>query len=233
MITLTIDSPDESQHILKPKQKKLTNVEAQRLMNVAHQTDTKLRGTMSLPFVYDHLDRFTIAMGTELVAMIQKYHELCTEYISLYEKMIEYEMEPQSLEIRRSMTTSSLSKLDPIHLTPDNISEKFCQLQIKLRNSTKTLLRQIKQCPSYDIILNELQNVYPMRISHLLKSTDTMCDVLEEMLLTTHIEEMRRKEYLEVVTEQYEEAEKEIKILQNELDHARTLCDNEVMCNNY
>ena len=193
-------------------------------MTVAHQTKSKLEGTLILPLLYDHLDRFGVAMGTELVARIQEYHELCMEYNACYEKLSELEIEPNTLYTSRSNELMMPSpQLEPLNVTADNITNKFHQLQFQLRHSTKNLLRQLIQCPSFDVIMKELQNAYPMRASKLSAHMSNLCNIVEEMLLTTYNEETRRKEYLEIITEQYEHADKDIKILQCELEKAKNI----------
>jgi DNA repair exonuclease SbcCD ATPase subunit len=231
---MSLGTPEETKTMLNPKQKKLNSVESQRVMSVIHQTKAKLEGALILPKI--HLDRFAVAMGADLVARLQEYCHLCMEYNKCYEHLMELDLQPESLYkedeervMLKSLTSESSvasSHLEPLHPTPQDLMEKFQLLQYTLRNMTKGLLRELKQCPAFDHMMRETQVSTPGQ--NLIDGLNKSHKIMEEILLTTHNEEVKRKEYITIITEQYKEAQTEIAALQTELDAARELFKQEM-----
>ena len=219
----------DAHKMLNPTQKKLTNVESQRVMTVVHETTKKLEGALLLQHLSEHLDRFAVTMGTELVTKVQDYRSLCNTYerycdhLSAEGVQLKVSQTRLSSTMRRSMPT-----LDPLDDTTDKMKERFQQVQYDLQQSAKTLLRAFYQCPSAETILNELRVECPVRVGHLVSDMTTLCNIMEKKLLTTHYEEVRQKDYVDTISEQCKEGESEILYLQRELEEAKRQRDEEV-----
>ena len=203
-------------------------------MTVTKEMRKRVEGALLLtPQLPDHLDRFSVAMGTELVAKIRDHETLSRQYESLYEQLIERDIEPHIAPKRSSLTRPSLQhdKLEPIapNPSPEELQIRFYSLQQQLRDSTRSLLRSLQQCPSIDAIARELKGSVPPRVDNVLNQLGEVVKLMEETLLTTHEEEVKRTDYLSIISERRQVAEGEIASLQSELQHARNDMNREVM----
>ena len=202
-------------------------------MTVAKETKRKAETALLLiPHLYDHLDRFAVSMGTELVARIREYQSLSEEYERCYEQLIENEIEPDFATSRMTASKSSLPqhKLEPISssMSPEELQIRFFSLQQQLRDSTRTVLRELQKCPSIDAIAKEVKGPVPPRVDNVIGQLGEVVRLMEETLLTTHEEEVKRNEYLTIISERRQVAETEIASLQSELQHARSDLNKEV-----
>ena len=68
---------------LEPARKKLTTVEAQRVMAVFDETIKRCEIVTLLPYIMKNLDRYRVSLGSELVELI-KHHEVV---ISSYDEI--------------------------------------------------------------------------------------------------------------------------------------------------
>lgn len=199
-------------------------------MTVAKETKRKAESALLLiPHLYNHLDRFAVTMGTELVARIREYQSLSDQYERCYESLIENEIEPDfATSGRKSFLPDH--KLEPLssNMSPEELQIRFFSLQQQLRDSTRTLLRELQKCPSLDSIAKEVKGPVPPSVDNVIGQLGEVVQLMEETLLTTHEEEVKRNEYLSIISERRQVAETEIASLQSELQHARNDLNKEV-----
>ena len=224
------DSPtlEESLKILAPKQKKLTTVEAQRIMTVLNSTHQRLEGAFALSYLAENVDRYSVSLGADVVAMVKDYERYSDQYKKLYKvlesKGIDPVIEPSaSLSSSRPTSTGGLDPTDT-----DGTESQYRQVQSKLRQTTKTLLRALSQCPAMEAIVEEARKTMSAPAVLLLEDVKSLGGVAHEKLLVTHAEEVDRKNHLEMIEEAQKEAEIEIRQLELDLIEAKQSRDREV-----
>lgn len=222
-----LDSPtlEESLKILAPKQKKLTMVEAQRIMTVLSSTHQRLEGAFALSYLAENVERYSVSLGADIVAMVKDYSLCCDQYNTLYKALESGGVKPV-IEPSPSLSCSRpTSRLEPLQQDTEG---QYQQVQLKLRQTTKTLLRALSQCPVMETILEEAKRVLSSAVSSLTEDVNALCHVTHEKLLVTHTEEVDRKNHLEMIEEAQKEAEIEIRQLEQDLIEAKQLRDREV-----
>lgn len=229
--------------ILAPAQKKLSSIESQRVLAVVDETSKRVESALALPFLVDSLQRFSVSLGSELVAMMEDYHKLVSEYNRLYE-LLEAQgttLDTSSeLDVRTSSTGSVVGdggagragQLDPLPETAaeegESMQERFYQIRHQLKHCIKSILRALSRDPATTSILQAAARERSRTSSQLLESMGGLCGVVNETLLTTKVEEVRREEHLRQVTERQQSAEEQIRRLEEELAVAQQLKDEEV-----
>ena len=241
---------EHSLRILTPAQKKLTSVEAQRVMAVVIEASRKLEGALSLPFLAQSLDRFSVSLGSEAVELLQLYRQLCGEYSRLYEEMASYGIHPDLSVITSRLQSSSpdiaggdprvysqssiksgSTKLEPLveqDVPEEGLEERFREVQFRLRHTCKGLLRVLGTSPASDNILSAAATERPTKTSSLLEAMSELQEIMREKLLTTHDEETKRREYVREVMEKEKTALADIANLETELEEARRAMEGEV-----
>lgn len=222
---------EESRHVLYPAQKKLTTVESQRIMTVAKETKKRLEGVMIIPQLPEHIERFGVAMGTELVTMLREFESLSCEYMKCYDMLLQLQIEPEQLlhtQPSQDSLGSHTPRLPPIQDTPHSAVNEFKTVRSKLHHLTKCILRELSQCPSIDNISKEMLATSPPNHGHILSLFSEIVQLMEETLLTTHEEEVKREEYLTLINERYLDSQSEISTLESELKYAKEERDREV-----
>lgn len=74
--------------VLDPVRKKLTSVEAQRVVAVVDETIRRIEVVTLLPYITENIDRFSVILGTELCSVLQEHDRLHNSYrkaLSRYE----------------------------------------------------------------------------------------------------------------------------------------------------
>lgn len=91
--------------VLDPVRKKLTSVEAQRVIAVVDDSIKRLELVSVLPYVIENLNRFSVILGSDLVQVLEEHDRIQASYQKAVSKF--------SLEQRRSQsaspTTSTIS----------------------------------------------------------------------------------------------------------------------------
>ena len=228
--------------ILAPAQKKLSSVESQRVLAVIDETAKRVESALALPFLVDSLQRFSVSLGSELVAMMEDYHKLVSEYNKLYE-LLEAQgttLDTSSeLDVRTSSAGSVVGdggaeragRLNPLPETAakeGESQERFYQIRHQLKHCIKSILRALSRDPATTSILQAAARERSRTSSQLLESIGGLCGVVNETLLTTKVEEVRREEHLRQVAERQQSAEEQIRRLEEELAIAQQLKDEEV-----
>ena len=234
--------------ILAPAQKKLSSVESQRVLAVIDETAKRVESALALPFLVDSLQRFSVSLGSELVAMMEDYHKLVSEYNKLYE-LLEAQgttLDTSSeLDVRTSSAGSVVGdggagragRLNPLPETAaeegDSMQERFYQIRHQLKHCIKSILRALSRDPATTSILQAAARERSRTSSQLLESIGGLCGVVNETLLTTKVEEVKREEHLRQVAERQQSAEEQIRRLEEELAVAQQLKDEEVGIQNH
>lgn len=234
IVTSWVQSPniEDPLRILAPAQKKLSTVESQRILAVMDEATKRLECALVLPFLADSLHRFSVSLGSELVAMIEEYHKLVGEYNQLFE-LLESQGTNVGISSDMNLQTSSGSsirsgggagraiRLEPLlERTTEDVEERFHQIRHQLKHCVKSILRALNKDPATTSILQAAAKERSRTSSQLLESMGSLCGVVNETLLTTSVEEVKREEHLQKVAERQQSAEEQIRRLERELEEA-------------
>lgn len=234
IVTSWVQSPniEDPLRILAPAQKKLSTVESQRILAVMDEATKRLECALVLPFLADSLHRFSVSLGSELVAMIEEYHKLVGEYNQLFELLESQGTNvgtSSDMNLQTSSGTSIRSgggagraiRLEPLlERTTEDVEERFHQIRHQLKHCVKSILRALNKDPATTSILQAAAKERSRTSSQLLESMGSLCGVVNETLLTTSVEEVKREEHLQKVAERQQSAEEQIRRLERELEEA-------------
>lgn len=155
--------------ILAPGQKKLTTIESQRVLAAMEEAMKRLDYALLIPHLASSIDRFSVSLGAELVALLEEYNHLNDEYNYLFEALELEELPPMEsfssqvgvYEPGIEHTTPSGSgsrksstsypghpvQLDPLHEkeTLETMEAKFQQVRFRLRMNVKCVLRELSK----------------------------------------------------------------------------------------
>lgn len=236
---------------LAPARKKLATVEAQRILGTTDQAIRRMESALALPFLSTSLERFSVSLGAELVAMVEEYRRLSDEYGRLHEALeaegatfhdAENDSETtdscSSLGFREEGSTARLTRtetrpkkpgqLEPL-LRPDmSTEEQYRLVRHLLKHCTKNILREMERSPSTPSILQAAAREKSHGAAKLLESVGALREVARERLLTTRLEETQREGLLVEVAKRREEAEERRESLGAELAEAKQRMSDEV-----
>lgn len=202
-------SPSDSTHtpttedplrILAPAQKKLTTIESQRVLGVMDETIKRLEGVAALPILVNSLDRFSVSLGAELVALLEDYSQLVHQYNAIH-----LTLHPAGSATSMNMSTTNLSRvhmlqrdglgygspvgsrvslqsnegsitnhhrLEPLEAPKDvEISEETLQaVSDRLKHVVKCILRALNKNPSSASVLKASTSGWSKNANHLMDS---------------------------------------------------------------
>lgn len=220
--------------ILVPAQKKLSTIESQRVLSVVDETAQHLEAALAIPSLADSLERLSVPLGSELVKLLQEYRDIATELEGVTEKLNSLgrsstrrhsSVSGHTSHSVCSSIASGSSGHRRIQSPPGCVEDQFYNLQLCIRHNVKSVLRAVSANPS---LLQAIHHKKSMTHTQLMEDLRGLRSVSNEMLLTTRMEEIKRKEHLQLVTRQRLSAEESIRRLEIELVTAQKQKDEEV-----
>ncbi len=244
----------DPQRALEPARKKLSTVEAQRVMAVLLESIRRTDLVSILPYLLENLDRFTVLLGSDLVqmlkdhqVMIQSFEELRSTAERLLEKERkqailadeEEEMGEEEEDRKSERTHSSGSKrsgkgsrpasADSITSQADSAMRNLALVAKQMQYSTKKVLRAFSLSPAaLTTILKDQSQQKTPQTKEMICEMNELKDIIMGMLLTTPVEEMERNHYLRAISERERYNAGVIDKLESELQAALNDKDNEV-----
>ena len=229
---------EDALKILTPAQKKLSSVEAQRVMAVTDEALSKLEKALSLSYLSQSMDRYSVSLGADVVSLMTEYTQLCEEYLRLYEVLEASGVQPELFRVdsaigsQRALSQSSMRsgsvRLEPLERREDPTEAQFCVVQGQLRHTCKSLLRSLTGSPSAEVVLREAEAERRPRVRQLVEAMKDLRAIMHEKLLTTKAEDVKRRDHLRSVVEQQKIAEAKIAQLEAELAEAQRQKNEEV-----
>lgn len=221
--------------ILVPAQKKLSTIESQRVLSVVDETARHLEAALVIPSLADSLERLSVSLGSELVKLLQEYKNIATELERVTEILNSLGRSPTprhstvSGHVSHSVCSSIASGSSGhrrVQSPSGCVEDQFYNLQLCIRHNAKSVLRAVSANPS---LLQAVHHKKAMTHTQLMEDLRGLRSVSNEMLLTTRMEEIKRKEHLQLVTRQRLSAEESIRRLEVELATAQKQKDEEVI----
>jgi hypothetical protein len=234
-----MNSPEETFcRILAPSQKKLSTVESQRVAAVMDEGIKRLEIALVVPFLAASASRFSVTLGSDLVAMLEEYQTLASDYPKCSAELLRHGLSPKYERSRSRNGASSLPAARSVRLKPldegvGDLSDpeaRFGHVQNCLKHCIKSILRAMCRVPSATSIVKSGAKERSKMAGGLLDSAVELQRVMSEKLLTSKVEEDRRNVLLKQVLERQAKADEEIKKLEAELAEALRLKNDEVSC---
>ena len=240
---------------LEPARKKLSTLEAQRIMAVLVDSIKRTEVMGIFPFVLNNIQRFNVMLGTDLVEMLTKHKVIVGSFAELKARIeellhtdtdrkldkrstsiddhsIEDNASNASEEMRpyfRQALHDAFPQMSNIQITAqaEAAMSNLMLVTKQLQSSCKNILRHLLRNPS--IVAALLKDQKPGEESEqLVARLNELRGILMGMLLTTPIEEQERSEYLKMVSQKEQHHATVIIKLEQELEAAQEDRDDEV-----
>lgn len=98
---------------LEPSRKKLTTVEAQRVMSVFEETIRRVEIVTLLPFIMENLDRFRVSFGGELHDLLKHHSVIISSYEEIRRELDHQLAQQAAQEAGRSPSGSVSGDIKP------------------------------------------------------------------------------------------------------------------------
>lgn len=229
---------DDLARILEPSQKKLTTVEAQRVLSVLDECIKKLQIVSVLPIVMRDIGRYSVSLGSEVVGLLEEHARLRSEY---HEVLGEEGERVDSVETlvastsQLSLADSQMSspsmtaftpkprKLDPLTDVDGGSGRSTEELRSLLRHSARSLVRAFLNSPSAMTAIKGLESTSPC-VAGCLGELQGLRAVVLERLLTTQQEKDNQEGKISSLAERLQQTMAAVNQLEKELaaaEHVR------------
>lgn len=243
--TPTFANGEDPLRKLAPARKKLATVEAQRILGSTDEAVRRMESALVLPFLSASLERFSVSLGAELVAMIEDHRQLSNEYSRLHEALEaegttlrdeDSEMADSCSSLGREGSSARLrterlkkpGQLEPLLRPEMSAEEQYSLVRHQMKHCTRNILREMARNPSTPSVLQAAAREKSHGAAKLLESVGALREVVRERLLTTRAEETQREGLLVEVAKRRREAEERIENLEAELAKAQQRKSDEV-----
>lgn len=229
---------EDALKILKPAQKKLSSVGAQRVMTVVTEMISKLEKAIALPYLAQSIDRYSVSLGAEVASLVGDYNKLCEDYNMLYKTLEANGVQPdlirRSRGSQRTLSQASISsgpvRLEPLHrIDESSVEEQFSSVQAEFRHTCKSLIRALSGNVATEMVLKGASEELSPQKEKFIQSTKELRDIMQEKLLTTKAEDVKRTTHLDRVLQELVTAENKIEELEAVLSAEKKKKNEEVI----
>lgn len=220
---------------LEPARKKLSTLEAQRVMSVLNDTIKRAELVTILPQIMDNLDKYSVSFGTELVAVLHKHQIIASSFEEVKRDtnlLLEREANLRDeIERRRRNQTVDMEQFDVADET-DSIDDSPEALELQrvihrvqgavksltavarqMQHSTKNVIRAFMMNPhALQFVFKEVFQ-RPVNTKKFIQCLYDLRDILMVKLLTTPIEDAEKTQYMQEITEREQQNAKTLEKL--------------------
>jgi len=198
----------DPQRALEPARKKLSTVEAQRIMAVLCDSIRRTELLTALPYVLENIDRFSTMLGADLTSNLKEHNVLMSSFNELKDKARELMEQEQAkaaetAEVNETGSTrgSNQSRASSVASgQPSQAEETIRNLNLVARQiqySCKSILRAFSLNPAVlTSILKDHGKERSKESQEMIGELNELKEIVMNMLLTTPVEEQERKQYL-------------------------------------
>jgi hypothetical protein len=206
----------DPQRALEPARKKLSTLESQRIMAVLAEAIRRSELLSSLPRILENLDRYSIALGTDLLKMLQDHKVILDSFEQLKndtERLLEQqgasrqsetseaEEEQQEEAEEKPKSSARLSSAGSITSQAEEAMRNLTLVAKQMQFSCKNILRGFCANPAAWTAVMKEDPGRSDPSETMLKELNELKDILMGMLLTTPVEEAERNQYLKEISE--------------------------------
>ena len=239
---------DDPLRILLPTQKKLSCVESQRVLSVLDECIKRIEIVSALPHLINSLDRHSVSLGADLTSLLTKYKTLTEEFsqtvvalgrdsygdIRRMSTDMPLTTSMSSMSSEKSLAAISRTRLDPIvtasssTMSSEALDEKLTMLTDQIKHNTKLILRSFSNNPTAFSVVKAVCGDISYGAKSFKSSLGDLRTIVQEKLLTTKQEEETRCNHVDQMSKRERELTNDIDQLEEELNTARQLRDEEV-----
>eukprot|EP00916_Digyalum_oweni_P002511 GHVL01004613.1.p1 GENE.GHVL01004613.1~~GHVL01004613.1.p1 ORF type:complete len:481 (-),score=59.73 GHVL01004613.1:229-1671(-) len=206
---------------LEPARKKLTTVEAQRVMSVFDETIRRLEIVTLLQFIMQNIDRFGVSLGGELVELLKHHSVIISSYDDIRQELdiqldrrAAMQKSPDAIddaekemggtdEVDEEPRQSSAYSARSAHSTNSQLEATMRNLSLvaqQLSHSTRNVLRAFSLNPAIMTVIQAEMSQRGSECKALLQFLHELKEILMHKLLTTPEEERERIAYLKEIS---------------------------------
>ena len=238
---------DDPLRILLPTQKKLSSVESQRVLSVLDECIKRIEVVSAMPHLINSLDRHSVSLGADLTSLLTKYKTLTEEFsqtvvalgrdsygdIRRMSSDMPLTTSLSSMSSEKSLAAISRTRLDPIVTAGSTISsealdEKLTMLTDQIKHNIKMILRSFSNNPTAFSVVKAACGDISYGAKSFKSSLGDLRTIIQDKLLTTKQEEETRCNHVDQMSKRERELTNDIDQLEEELNIARQLRDEEV-----
>ena len=180
---------------LEPARKKLSTVEAQRIMAVLTDCIKKIEITSAVPDLSSDPGRFSVSIGSELVSMLEDHKVIIDSYEDLKtSSQRQTESRSQDGGSRPGSGGSNASQSDTALRNLGLVAQQMQQ-------SCKNIIRAFSRDPAAMTNVLKARSLSNKTGVAMVSQLEELRDIIMGMLLTTPTEEIERNQYLKQVSE--------------------------------
>ena len=201
---------------LEPARKKLTTLEAQRIMAVLVDSIKKTELVTILPYILENLDRFSVSLGADLVKLLQDHKVIIDSFEELKSeasRWLENESDDEEQEERAPSASSNVSRAETAMKHLQMVAQQ-------MQTSCKNILRGFTRNPSAMNVVLKDHIERSGNADSLIMHMNELKEIVMGKLLTTPIEESERNQYLSQISQREFQNAKVIEKLEAELNIA-------------
>lgn len=216
----------DPQRALEPTRKKLNTVEAQRIMAALQDSIRRIELLTALPYLLDNVDRYKIALGSELCGLLESHKVIIETFEELKlnaERLLQGDAEQDDVEYlsdemdeddqgKKSESVHSggssngsptrPSSAESIGTQTDEILRSLTMVARQMQSSCKNITRAFGINPAAaSAILRDAGVEREENSEELISEMNALKDILMGKLLTTPVEDDDRAQYLREISE--------------------------------
>ncbi|XP_072443461.1 dynein regulatory complex protein 10 isoform X1 [Chiloscyllium punctatum] len=206
--------------ILEPVRKKLASIEAERIISVIEKTTDKIQIVTLIPYIIANHDRFSVALGLELMCALREHGRLEKHLDFAFGKLFNVGYPEQANE----------NSIDKVEMKKKE--EDIQILQKAFGTSVKNILRLFKRNPSACQIIQSGCHARSRICVDLTLVLMELRDFVFERLLITPSEDKEKFEYVQKIIKRDKQNTEIIATLEVELTAAIQNKENEMLKKN-
>ncbi|KAM9328899.1 dynein regulatory complex protein 10 [Gastrophryne carolinensis] len=214
-----IQPSNDNMKIFEPgRKKKLSSVEAQRVVSVLDETIKKLELVSLFQHAIENLERYSIIFGSELTGALKEHQRLQD---NLQQKLISFN-KGTSEEKERSESPQKIRNM------AETMQTNLAALRQGVQSSVRNILRLFLANPTASKSLRSEGHIRDQSFQSLIQILSELRRFLFEMLLTSPLEQNERMLYLQEITHRDHKNRETLAALEAELNAAILDRDTEI-----
>ncbi|RUS72393.1 hypothetical protein EGW08_019853, partial [Elysia chlorotica] len=200
---------------LEPARKKLSTIEAQRIMAVFEESIKRAEIVTALPYIMENMQRFRVSLGSELVELLNQHGRIQQSYKEA-RAQLDHFLEKRALLAKRIELKNAAAAAAAEAAAREK--EMSAMENIFDDHSCKNILRLFSTNPTAMKVVTSEPGVRDEGGQDLVANMAELRDILMHKLLTTPEEETERMAYLDEISKRerqnaaiIEKQEKELK----------------------
>ncbi len=195
----------DPQRALEPTRKKLSTIEAQRVITALQDSIKKTELLTALPYLLENVERYRIVLGTDLCNLLESHKVIIQSFEELKlsaEKILERESKEQAEE-HSSDNADRPTSAESAENQADVALRSLTMVARQMQFSCKNIIRAFAVNPTaINAVIPDAAAERAEHSEYLISEMNQLKEIVMGKLLTTPYEEKQRTHYLKQVSEQ-------------------------------